>query len=269
MKTCVAPQARGFTLLEVLVALVILAGGLLALAKFQGTLMQDNAISKQRTEATMLAQQKIEVLRAYSVMSTYSGMAESYETVNGTSAAFTRSWTITKHTATDAPQYTTITVNVSWTTGGSTQTYSLTTNIAANDPLNTGQLIATTTAVPATTSSSSSTSSSSTSTSSSSNTSSSSSTSSSSATSSSSTPSSSAITSSSSSACVTTITGATQKNNDSVSSSPSGSCTNDKTSYTCTVTANSGSSITLTEAHGSSTYKKTVTANCGNVTQDM
>jgi Tfp pilus assembly protein PilV len=52
-------------LVEVLIALVVLAIGVLAIAVFQTTLSRNSDLAKQRTEATRLAQQRIEDLRAY------------------------------------------------------------------------------------------------------------------------------------------------------------------------------------------------------------
>jgi type IV pilus modification protein PilV len=54
---------RGFTLVEVLVAIVLLAVGLLALVGMQTTSTQGNAFGNQLTEATILAQDQMEALR--------------------------------------------------------------------------------------------------------------------------------------------------------------------------------------------------------------
>ncbi len=53
----------GFTLIEVLVALVILSVGLLGLAMFQITAIKGNAIAAKWTVATELAQDRIERFR--------------------------------------------------------------------------------------------------------------------------------------------------------------------------------------------------------------
>jgi prepilin-type N-terminal cleavage/methylation domain-containing protein len=57
-----SPEA-GFTLIEVLVATVLLAVGLLALVGMQTTSTQGNAFGNQLTEATILAQDQMEALR--------------------------------------------------------------------------------------------------------------------------------------------------------------------------------------------------------------
>jgi len=53
----------GFTLIEVMIALVILAVGLLALATMQIVSIRANAFSSEMTYATMLAQSKLEQIR--------------------------------------------------------------------------------------------------------------------------------------------------------------------------------------------------------------
>ncbi|MCJ7547771.1 MAG: type IV pilus modification protein PilV [Deltaproteobacteria bacterium] len=57
-------RSEGFTLLEVMIALVILAVGLLGLAALQLVAVKSNAFSSEMTYATMLAQQHAEVLKS-------------------------------------------------------------------------------------------------------------------------------------------------------------------------------------------------------------
>src|SRR5438093_2529904 len=47
----------GFTLIEALIGLLVLAFGMLAIAAFQTSLTRSGDVSKQRTEATRLAQE--------------------------------------------------------------------------------------------------------------------------------------------------------------------------------------------------------------------
>jgi type II secretory pathway component PulJ len=56
---------RGFSLLEVMIALLVVTFGIIGILKFQGELFQSGAVSKQRTIATALAQERMEELRAY------------------------------------------------------------------------------------------------------------------------------------------------------------------------------------------------------------
>ncbi len=54
---------KGFTLIEVLVGLVLLAIGLLAIAGMQITSVRGNFFSSNITQASILAQDRLEVLR--------------------------------------------------------------------------------------------------------------------------------------------------------------------------------------------------------------
>ena len=65
MMRCSNRGQRGFTLLEALIAFVVLAGGLLAAFRFHTTTMAVTAESKVRSEAVALAEQKLEELRSY------------------------------------------------------------------------------------------------------------------------------------------------------------------------------------------------------------
>jgi len=59
---------NGFTLIEVMIALVVLSLGLLALGKFQGVLLKSTSDSVARTEAVALAEEKIEDLRSFTMI---------------------------------------------------------------------------------------------------------------------------------------------------------------------------------------------------------
>ncbi len=59
-----APQ-RGFTLIEALIALLVIAFGVMALAGMQVSLSRNADVSKQRTEAMRLAQERVERLRSF------------------------------------------------------------------------------------------------------------------------------------------------------------------------------------------------------------
>jgi type IV pilus assembly protein PilV len=55
---------NGFTLIEMLIAIVILAVGLLSMATLTGAIIQKNKLSNDLTAATTLAQDKLEDIRA-------------------------------------------------------------------------------------------------------------------------------------------------------------------------------------------------------------
>jgi type IV pilus modification protein PilV len=63
-----APKTRrhaGFALIEALIALLVVAFGMLAIAAFQFTLSRASDVAKQRTEATRIAQGELDRLRSF------------------------------------------------------------------------------------------------------------------------------------------------------------------------------------------------------------
>lgn len=58
-------RARGFTLVETMIALVVLLVGLLAAATMSFTFVRANVFSHQKAESTAFAQEKMEQLRSY------------------------------------------------------------------------------------------------------------------------------------------------------------------------------------------------------------
>jgi len=64
MKTLIK-KTHGFSLIEVMLAVFILSIGILAVAKFQGTLLKSGSETKARAAALTLAQQKIDDLRGF------------------------------------------------------------------------------------------------------------------------------------------------------------------------------------------------------------
>jgi len=63
------PRAQsGVTLVEALVALLIMAFGMVAMVGLQGNMRRSADVAKQRSEAVRLAQRELETLRAYSVL---------------------------------------------------------------------------------------------------------------------------------------------------------------------------------------------------------
>jgi len=120
MTTANKRYQRGVGLVEVLIAVIIVALGLLGLASFEGSLMQSSGDSKARAEAMALAQEKIEEFRKSVDLDTathgYNNLSSSNDTVNGANATFSRSWVLTDDTAfiATAPPRKEITVRVSW-----------------------------------------------------------------------------------------------------------------------------------------------------------
>jgi Tfp pilus assembly protein PilV len=58
-------RARGFAVIEALIAFLVVAFGMMALASFQFTLSRASDVAKQRSEATRIAQREIDRLRSF------------------------------------------------------------------------------------------------------------------------------------------------------------------------------------------------------------
>lgn len=123
MKHSIIKTQKGIGLIEVLIATVVVAVGLLAVASLQGKLMSSSGDSKTRSEARVLAERKIEELRnkvtvkTVNSVSGYNDIAAgtSTDSITGTNASFTRSWTIS---GADAPNRKKISVRVGWDGNG-------------------------------------------------------------------------------------------------------------------------------------------------------
>ena len=102
----------GVGLIEVLIALVIIAGGVLALTRMQGLLLIDAAASRQQAEASFLAQQEIEERRSRD-FATLAPAAT--RTVTGTTAEYTVQTNIVTTGNAGQMQFGTVEVNVTWT----------------------------------------------------------------------------------------------------------------------------------------------------------
>lgn len=136
---------RGVSLIEALVALAIMAFGLLGVAAMQSSLRATADVSRQRAEAVRMAQQKIEELRGFAVLSgAPSGQLDYDDVVSGSDApappsgyentTFARTWTVTPP-GTSAPAFKIVTVTVSWNDrSGTAESVTLATNITRASP---------------------------------------------------------------------------------------------------------------------------------------
>ena len=86
----------GFTLIEVLIAMAILAIGMMAVISMQLSAAKNNTKGDLITQATLLAKQKMEELKSVSSVSTLTDGSENDIDQSGASGGiFDRSWTIT------------------------------------------------------------------------------------------------------------------------------------------------------------------------------
>ena len=96
-------KKNGFSLVEVLVATSILGAGLVGAAKFQGSVVKDSTLTKQRIQAVHFARDKMAELKHFATSAEYeakiSSNANSVTTQEaekeGDTALYTLSWTIT------------------------------------------------------------------------------------------------------------------------------------------------------------------------------
>ena len=151
MKKLQIPTRRqhGISLIEALIALLVLSLGMLTVSQLQGHLRLGSDIARQRTEAVRLGQEDIEALRAYSVLAA-SGTARSWAGITSASrsvdastgyATHTRYTVVREIVATNALAAKTAAVTVHWNDrDGEAQKIVLTTVIAANDPAHGGVL---------------------------------------------------------------------------------------------------------------------------------
>lgn len=85
-------RSRGFSLVEVLVALCILSIALLALAGLMVTTTRNNSFGSNMTEAATFAQDKVEELKVSSWGNVVSGADAR---TGATGIQYTRTWTVT------------------------------------------------------------------------------------------------------------------------------------------------------------------------------
>jgi type II secretion system protein I len=101
-------SARGFTLIEVLFAVAVLAFGLLAVSSLQGSATQGNLMAFDRTEALAVAQTQMESLMALP----FNNVASGGPTVQGN---YTITWNVDAVTITNCRL---ITVRVNYSEKG-------------------------------------------------------------------------------------------------------------------------------------------------------
>lgn len=119
-------DAKGFTLLEVMITTLILAIGLLGLAGLQIIAIKGNSFGQQMSLASTLAQNQLEQLRETAYSSLSDGSSDGFDMyideANG--VTYNRAW----HAVTDVthPDWLTLNVTINWTgpTTGNTITLS-------------------------------------------------------------------------------------------------------------------------------------------------
>jgi type IV pilus assembly protein PilV len=134
-------EQKGFTLIEVMIALVILATGLLALMGLQIVAIKSNAFSNEMSQASILAQTRLEEIRNKPYANLTTGTTVTVLPANETGIVYTVTETISND-GVPAANMKTITCQIDWkgapagSSGGATVdfTSSFTTVVANQTP---------------------------------------------------------------------------------------------------------------------------------------
>lgn len=137
--------SRGFTLIEVLIALAVISVGMLALAGLHLALARHADLARQRTEATHLAQSTLEELRAFQQVQATPGVGSYAAMASGqddpalaSNTRYQRRWTV-GGVADDRERL--VEVRVDWTDrSGEAAAVHLLSLIARSDPADSGRL---------------------------------------------------------------------------------------------------------------------------------
>ena len=106
-------KSKGFTLIEVLIALVILSVAFLALAGLMVQTTKNNSFGGHITEAATFAQDKLEELRASSWVAITSGS----DKMTSSGLGYDRNWTVVPNAIVapyTEPTLNTVTITVNW-----------------------------------------------------------------------------------------------------------------------------------------------------------
>lgn len=128
---------KGFTLIEVIVAIMLLVVALLGMVSVTTMVIKGNSFSKMMTTATTLAKDKMEDFNNMRYNALPGGTSPDYATAGGTvqasatGAYYRRSWTLTANSP--ATNMTKIEVKVEWPQPSPTHNVTLNTIVAAGD----------------------------------------------------------------------------------------------------------------------------------------
>lgn len=129
LKADYASNQNGFSLIEVLIAMGILAMSMLAAASMQFGSIRNNASGNMATQASMLAKAQMEVLKNTSDITTLADGVENNIDADGQPGGiYNRSWTVANMGATARR----ITVTVEWSKRGKSRRIVLSSNTRGN-----------------------------------------------------------------------------------------------------------------------------------------
>ena len=146
---CARSSQRGTTLLEGMVAFLVLSLGMLSVVRVQTQLRLNSDVARQRSEAVRLAQEDLEKMRAFSSIAiraganAYAGLAAGTLSIDASSGQPSNTtYAMTREVSdTDVPNAKSATVNVAWDDrNGTLQQVVLNTVISGSDPAYAGAL---------------------------------------------------------------------------------------------------------------------------------
>ena len=117
--TTVSKKSRGFTLIEVMIAMAIFAIGILAVGSLQLSNTKNNTTGNITTQATMLARQKIEELKTVSDVTTLTSGTDPNNPIDvdgNPGGIYTREWNVSNPLGGNTSRR--IEVKVSWNRRG-------------------------------------------------------------------------------------------------------------------------------------------------------
>jgi type IV pilus assembly protein PilV len=104
-------KSRGFSLIEILIAIVILSISLLALASLMVTTTQNNSFGGHMTEATTFAQDMLERLR----VSPWENVVSNADQVTGsTGINYDRNWVVSPNPTSPDDTLRTVSITINW-----------------------------------------------------------------------------------------------------------------------------------------------------------
>ncbi|MFZ2653133.1 MAG: hypothetical protein WA210_23870 [Burkholderiaceae bacterium] len=142
-------KQRGTTLLEGLVAFLVLSLGMLSVVRVQTQMRLTSDVARQRSEAVRIAQEDVEKMRAFSVIavragaSAYASLASASSNIDAHSGQPSNTnYVLTREvSAASTPRSKNVNVSVAWDDRtGARQRVSLSTLIAGHDPAYSGAL---------------------------------------------------------------------------------------------------------------------------------
>jgi type IV pilus assembly protein PilV len=129
LKLDIASNKDGFSLIEMLIAMAILALSMLAAASMQFGSIRNNTSGNMVTQANMLAKAQMEVLKNTADVTTLAdGVQNSIDADGQPGGIYNRSWTVANMGATARR----IKVTVQWSRGGQSRSIVLSSNTRGN-----------------------------------------------------------------------------------------------------------------------------------------